>query len=326
MRILIYTRPPDHGSSITRAHWDAALSRNQLSDLPHRLHICHSETDLRDHLPDVQLIVSSKADLRANLSRNCADLRMIFFAFAGVNHLAPFDWVPSGAFVVNNSGASAEPVGDYTIFAMQLLANGLVSGDRDAFATAASQHGFARLAGKRVTIIGAGGLGRGIAARCGTFRMRVCGVRRSGAPAPDFEVMHSPSELEAAVAGADFLVIACPVTAETRDLVDAAVIGRMKAGSFLINVARGGLLDEEALCDAVASRAIGGAVLDVVRPESADPSARVRNTPGILVTPHVSGDDPCAYIDRSLDVLMANLRQLMGGETPANAIDFDLGY
>lgn len=323
MKIIIYTRPPEHASSITRQHWQSALQRNGLSDLSHEILVCHSDVDMASQLMNADMIVSSRADLRTLVSPTNTRLKMIFFAFTGVDHLAPFDWVPNDTYIVNNSGASAVAMGEYAIFAMQLLANGMVRNTPPNLTKTASQRGFASLSGMTATIIGTGGVGCGIAAMCKAFRMNVRGVRRSGAAEVNFDEMHQSTELETAIHETDFVVIACPVTAETRDLIDAPLIGRMKSGSYLINVARGAILDEEALCEAVSNGAIGGAILDVVR---GGDHARVHSTPGILVTPHVSGDDPHHYIDRSLDVLMANLRQFLENERPHNAINLELGY
>jgi phosphoglycerate dehydrogenase-like enzyme len=325
MRVLIYTRPPEHGSSITRRHWDGALRRAGLDALEHELVLCHAEDDLMHHLPSADMVVSSKADLRKFLSPSCTGLKLIFFAFAGVDHLAPFDWVPDEAFVVNNSGATAQAIGEYTIFALQLLANGIVRG-APVFSRVAPRDGFASLAGRSVTIVGAGGVGSGVAAMCKAFRMNVSGVRRSGRTHPSFDTMYPPSQIHAAVGHSDFVVIACPVTHETRGFFDASVIASMKPGGGLINIARGAIVDEDAVCDAIDSGVLGGAILDVVSASASDPHARVRNTPGILVTPHVSGDDKLHFIDNSLDVCMSNLRQFINGEQPCNAVDFELGY
>ena len=326
MKILIYTRPPDHGSSITTRHWSSAVRRTGMESLEHEIVLCHSDEDLTRHLDDTDVVVSSKADLRNVVSPDHASVKLIFFAFAGVDHLVPFDWVPDGAYVVNNSGASGYAIGEYAIFALQLLANGIVRPGSSAFVGSASQSGFSSLAGRSATIVGTGGVGGAVAAMCRAFRMNVQGVSRSGRPDRRFDAVHPSSRLEAAIGQSDFVVIACPVTAETRDLFDRPMIARMKPGGYLVNVARGSIVDEEAVCDAVDSGAVGGAVLDVVRASASDADARVRNTPGILVTPHVSGDDERHFIDNSLDIFMVNLREFLEGKKPRNAVDFGLGY
>jgi len=326
MKILIYTRSPEHGSSITRRHWTSALERNEMQSLDHELVFCHSEESLAAHMASADVIVSSRANLRDLISPTEVRPKLIFFAFAGVDHLAPFDWVPKGTYVVNNSGASGRAIGEYTIFALHLLANGVLGAKGAEFVASATDHGFAPLAGRSVTIIGAGGVGAAVAEMCKAFRMQVHGVRRSGRPERHFDTMSGASQLESAIGRSEFVVVACPVTAETRNLIDASVIARMKPGGFLVNVARGSIVDEDAVCDAVECGALGGAVLDVVRANASDTGARVRNTPGVLVTPHVSGDDEYHYIDNSLDVFLSNLTQVLDGKEPSNAVDFELGY
>jgi phosphoglycerate dehydrogenase-like enzyme len=326
MKVLIYTRPPEFASSITVEHWDRALQRNALHLPDLDIVLCHTSEDLLANLPGTEIVVSSKADLKDFVLPTHTTIKLIFFAFAGVDHLAPFTWVPRSAHVVNNSGATGHAIGEYAVWAMHLLANNIVRGGRRRFIETAAQRGFASLSGRIVTIIGVGGVGSGVAALCKTFRMRVRGVRRSAEPAPSFDETYPADRLEEAMGDAEFVVLACPVTSETRQLFNAAMLARMKPGAFLINVARGAIVDEEALCNAIDNGALGGAVLDVVSAEASKPDARVLNTTGILVTPHVSGDDAHHYIDNSLDVLAHNLRQFLAGDLPANAIDFNLGY
>lgn len=325
MKVLIYTRPPENSSSIGAAHWKDALARNGLSDLDHDLVVCHAAEAAAEHLPTSQVVVSSRADLRALITPAHTATKFIFFAFAGVDHLAPFDWAPSGAWVVNNSGATSRAMGEYAAFALLLLANGHARPSSDYLSVVAAK-GFASLAGRSVTVVGAGGVGAGVAAMCKTFRMQVRGVRRSGQPAAAFDTMHSPDELGLAVSQSDFVVLACPVTPQTRGLFGAALISQMKPGAGLVNMARSAILDEEALCDALDRGTLSGAVLDVVSAAAREPGSRVRGTPGVIVTPHMSGDDARCFIANSLDVLASNLRQFLANETPSNAVDFSLGY
>jgi glyoxylate/hydroxypyruvate reductase len=326
MKILIYTRPTEYASSITPRHWQAALSRNGMAALQHELIVCHDAEALAQHLSSADVIVSSKADLRKFITPAHSTIKFIFFAFAGVDHLAPFDWVPAGACVVNNSGATRRAIGEYAIFALHLLANRIVAAGTETFLSAAKQDGFVPLAERSVTIIGVGGVGGGVAEACKAFRMTVLGVCRSGRPAPNIDLMYPSTAIGTAISQSDFVVIACPVTTETRGLFDAALIARMRLGAGLINIARGAIIEEAAICDAIERGALGGAVLDVVTSAVEYGAARIRNTPGILVTPHVSGDDKAHFIDNTLDVFASNLKQHLNGETPSNAIEFELGY
>lgn len=275
-------------------------------------------------LPGTDIVLSSLADVRHVLPKAETSARMIFVAFAGVNHLAPFDWVPDGAVLVNNSGATAQNMGEYTVFAAGLLANGVVQTPQEALSQRMPEKGFASLSGKCATIIGTGGVGLGAARMCRAFRMTVTGVNRSGAARDGFDRIFPTENMQAAIAQADFVILACPVTEQTTGLVDAPFLAAMKPGSCLVNVARGQIVDEDALCEAVSTGHLGGAVLDVVT--SKGHGSRIRSTPGILVTPHVSGDDALHYIDNTLDVFFDNLSQLLDGCAPSNRVDPVLGY
>ena len=182
----------------------------------------------------------------------------------------------------------------------------------------------------RVLVVGAGGLGSAIASRMAAFGARCTGVRRRpelGVP-EGFDRVIGPDaqSLDAAIPETDILILAAPQTSTTRGLVDRARLARLPRGAIVVNVARGALLDEEALADAIESGALRGAVLDVFAEEPLPPGSRLWGLPSILITPHVSAVSPGGFWRRELDLFIENWRRYVRGEPLRNLVDKHAGY
>ncbi len=170
------------------------------------------------------------------------------------------------------------------------------------------------LAGKTLVIVGYGRIGQRLAKLAKAFDMRVIGVRRKagGATGPADEV-RSIAELANLLPIADVVVLTCPLTPETTGLIDAAALGAMKRSALLINVARGAVVDEAALIDALQKGAIGGAGIDVTVEEPLPAASALWGCSNALITPHTAGETQ-AYEDNVLDILMENVDRLWRGE------------
>jgi phosphoglycerate dehydrogenase-like enzyme len=125
---------------------------------------------------------------------------------------------------------------------------------------------------------------------------------------------------------ADFVVLAVPLTRETRSLLNGKRLDLLKPSAFVINIARGPVLDQKALEQRLRKGRLAGAMLDVVDPEPLPASASLWTTPNLLITPHVSCDDGEHYIDISLDLWFENLELLLAGKRLKRRIDPKLGY
>lgn len=146
-----------------------------------------------------------------------------------------------------------------------------------------------RLYGKTVVITGLGQIAEALAPRCKAFGMTVVGVTRTPRPADGFDRMYRYAELEQAAALADFLIVLTPYSPEADNLIDARVLAAMKPSAFLINLARGGLCDEDALLEALRAKRIAGAGLDVFRTEPLPPESPFWDMDNVLITAHCSG-------------------------------------
>ena len=173
----------------------------------------------------------------------------------------------------------------------------------------------AELAGRTMVIVGMGRIGSRLVHFARAFDMRVIGVRRSpaGGAAGTDEIVPT-SQLARVLPGADFLVLACPLTPETENLIDATKLAAMKPTALLVNVARGRVVDEDALIAALQSGKLRGAALDVARAEPLPAASPLWSMPNVLITPHTAGETQ-AYEDNVIDILIENLDRLSRGET-----------
>ncbi len=171
------------------------------------------------------------------------------------------------------------------------------------------------LGGKTLLVIGLGDIGGRLAQLAKAFDMRVVGLRRHpafGCGAAD--AVHAMDELDLLLPDADFVALTCPLTAETENLIDAEALSRMKPTAHLVNVARGRVVDEAALIEALATRRIAGAGIDVTAEEPLAPSSPLWAMEHVLITPHTAGETR-GYEDNVIEILLDNLGRLWRGET-----------
>jgi phosphoglycerate dehydrogenase-like enzyme len=179
-----------------------------------------------------------------------------------------------------------------------------------------------------VLVIGAGGLGAEIARRFTALGSRVIGVRRRvGLGVPEgFEAVHGLDAVDRLLPDADVVVLATPLTAETRTVLSAARIARLKPGAIVCNVARGALVDEPALIAALEKGRIRGAVLDVFAVEPLASDSPLWHLERVLQTPHVSGVSPRRFWDRLQDLIIDNWARYRAGNPLRNVVDKRAGY
>jgi phosphoglycerate dehydrogenase-like enzyme len=171
------------------------------------------------------------------------------------------------------------------------------------------------LGGKTLLIVGLGGIGSRLAKLAKAFDMRVLATKRNPATAagPANEV-HTPDRLPALLPQADFVVLTCPLTPETAKLINAQALAAMKPSAYLINVARGGCVDEPALLEALRAGAIAGAAIDHFWDEPLPTDSPFWEMENVLITPHTGGETRL-YEENLIDILLENLGRLWRGET-----------
>jgi phosphoglycerate dehydrogenase-like enzyme len=170
------------------------------------------------------------------------------------------------------------------------------------------------LAGKTLIIVGLGQIGGRLAQLAKAFDMRVIGIRRDPrAGAGHADAVHGMSELKALLPQADVVALTCPLTAETEKLIDADALGRMKPSAYLVNAARGRVVDEPALVHALDKRQIKGAAIDVTVEEPLAADSPLWAMDHVLITPHTAGET-CRYEENVLAIMRENLERLWRGE------------
>jgi phosphoglycerate dehydrogenase-like enzyme len=181
-----------------------------------------------------------------------------------------------------------------------------------------------RLKGATLLIVGMGGIGRALAEIVGPLEMRVIGTSRSGRAVDGVEV-HRSSEMGSLLGDADYVAVCAALTDETRGLIGKDELGAMKSEAWLVNVARGGLVDTDALVGALRDGEIAGAALDVTDPEPLPPDHELWSMDQVLITPHVANTWDMA-LPELRDLVRRNVENLASGSEMEGLVDPQLGY
>jgi phosphoglycerate dehydrogenase-like enzyme len=184
------------------------------------------------------------------------------------------------------------------------------------------------LRGATVAIVGLGAIGSETARLCQAFGARVLASRRSARPgdtAEHCDTLFGPADLHPLVAQADYVVLAVPLTPETRGFFGAAEFAAMQPSAALVNIARGAVVDWPAMLEALRAGRIAAVYTDVTVPEPLPPDDASWRTPNLFITPHNSGLFP-DYLDRATEMFVENLRRYRAGQPLLRLVDRRLGY
>jgi phosphoglycerate dehydrogenase-like enzyme len=253
-------------------------------------------------------------------------LRWVHIASAGVDRLLFPELAASDVVVTNSRGIFDEPIAEYVLglvlcFAKDLHTTLRLQGGREW-----RHRETERVTGARALVVGTGPIGRAIGRRLAAAGMIVGGLGRSGRTAdPDLGDIRPFAELPEALAEADYVVLAAPLTDLTRDMIDAEALARMRPTARLINVGRGQLVVEKALVEALEAGRLAGAGLDVFATEPLAESSPLWRLPNVIVSPHMSGD-AAGWHDRLVELFVDNLARYRDGRALRNVVDKQLGY
>ncbi|MCB1738889.1 MAG: D-2-hydroxyacid dehydrogenase [Gammaproteobacteria bacterium] len=277
-------------------------------------------TRLSEDLADAHVLVIS-GWWREELLAHAPRLRYIQICAAGHEQFDTNALRARGIRLCNAAGVNANAVSEHALGLMLTLTRQLhLARDNQRHRhwrplIADPDHREDELPGKTVLIVGAGRIGTRLARLCRALQTTVIGIKRDVREHdPAFDEVHPPEAFQAQLPRADFIVLCCPLTDQTRDLLDADAFMLIRPHAYLINVARGGCVDEAALLHALNSGELRGAAIDVSVHEPLPPTSPLWTAPNLVITPHSGGETP-AYEDRVLDVLEENLERLWRGET-----------
>ena len=268
----------------------------------------------------------------AEILRTGQSLRWVHSGAAGVGGSLTPEMVASDVVFTNSAGIHGPPVAE-TVLAyllhfsrgLDLSLRGQRRGEWNKRLFDAADSPVRELSRSTVGIVGLGGLGREVAWRARALGARVIGTRRRPEPVEGVEVLQGGDALDRLLEQSHYVVLTVPETAETRGLMDRERLGRMRAEAVLVNVARGGVVDEEALLEALGDGRIRGAALDVFSQEPLSPDDPLWRAPRLLITPHTSAYTH-AFWDRELDLLLDNIQRYLEGRQLRNVVDKRAGY
>jgi phosphoglycerate dehydrogenase-like enzyme len=256
------------------------------------------------------------------------DLRWVHSDYVGVEELPLRELAERGILLSNGAGIAARPMAEWVVLAILSAAKELPRFVRQSDAGQwLVGDPLAELQGAVVLLLGLGAVGTLAAGMLAAFGAEVRGCTRT----PRSEIPPGVSRLvvgdgwRAELADADYVVCALPLTAETTAMLDAAAFAAMKEGAYVVNVARGALIDDDALVAALERGHLGGAVLDAFREEPVPDGHRLWGRPDVLALPHVTWSSAHTLDDFKWR-FAAQLRTWIGGGTPADLVDLDAGY
>jgi phosphoglycerate dehydrogenase-like enzyme len=293
-------------------------------------------------LDDVEVMLRGRlpAETFDRILARAPQLRWVHSATAGVERVLTPASLERGLVITNARGVFSRPIAEYVMLMILAAARRLpqlleLQAERTWQPLEARE-----LRDVTVGIVGLGSIGRAVGALATAFGCRVVATRRrpeAGVEHPDgaadepflgsvmLDRVLPPERVGELLAESDFVVLAAPLTPDTLGLIGDAAIERMKPGAWVINVARGELVDERALARALREGRIGGAVLDTFREEPLPPTSPLYELPNVILTPHTSWSST-RVLDRSVGLFCDNLRRFAAGERLVNVVDPSAGY
>ncbi len=306
-------------------------------------HEARTAEEITDIVGEVEVIYTWQA---IPLAENAPNLRWVQLHSAGADAILQHPLYLQGEVVFTTAnGIHAIPMAEYAMAQILAFAHRLPQMFEDKAHLAWSKGRWDRyvpseLHGATLGIVGYGSIGRHVARLAQAFGMRVLAVKRDarklaneryvvqGVGDPEGELpdrIYPPQALHSFLSECDYVVLTVPLTSQTRHLVDAAALAAMKPNAILINIARGDVVDEQALVAALEQGKIGGAALDVFAEEPLPEGHPFWKLPNVIISPHVGGFTP-HYDDRATDIFAENLRRHIAGEPLLNVVDRSRGY
>lgn len=316
--IILHTDNPEPArATVALAH----------GDLP--IHVCDSYEGLAPLVErtSAEVVYSVRFASTPSYPRDallaCPSLRWLSVGGSGTDHVQP--WDPQRLTVTNAAGVAAGMMAEYATGAMLSFALGLRT-----FARAQSRHRWTAgvvepIAGRTLLILGLGHTGRAAALSAKALGLTVLGVRARPAPAAGVDEVHGVDALPSLWGRADYILCCVPLLASTRGMVDAAAFRAMKPNAVLIDVSRGGVVDEASLLAALRGGRIKGAALDVFTVEPLPGDHPLWDMENVIVTPHCSSVYE-GWDIRSVEMFCANLARYRRGEPLENVVDPARGY
>lgn len=294
---------------------EARLREQQLNQ--HGFNVRFARKNLTELLPDCRYLLVGRPP-RIDWSP-AQKLELLQIAGAGVDPLFPAQGLSEKTLITNCRGTHADAVRDHVLSELLAFARDLPRSLEQQARQKWQAFAMPSLTGKKLTLLGFGAVGSRVAAVGKTLGMTVCAVRRSPRAAAGADEVYAPENLHAALSDTDYLVVCLPLTSETHQLVGAHALTALPARAVLIDVSRGGIVDQRALEAALRAGRLSGAALDVFEQEPLSQANSLWSCPRLIITPHIAGWTP-DYIARVFDVFIENVARVRRGDEPINTV------
>lgn len=303
---------------------------NEISEFVKKLgfevHYYNNIESLLPHIADYEVIYG---DVGPAALKGAPTLRWLCSPNAGIEKYLPEDAMPQGCILSNSSGSYGPAIAEHIIMVLLMLMRRMPE-----YQSAMADHSWPEfspirsIGGSNIVILGTGDLGSNAARRLKALGAKVTGVCRSGKSSePAFDSVVKVSELDDLLPNADALIMTLPSTPDTVNILNRSRIAKLGKQTFVVNVGRGSAIDQEALVEALQSRAIAGAALDVMVPEPLPEDHPLWNCPNTIITPHVSGNTALEYTCRiNVNMFLEDFQRYASGELPLRLVNRKTGY
>jgi phosphoglycerate dehydrogenase-like enzyme len=263
------------------------------------------------------ILMAFGPQVRKDFFQDTPGLKWVHSLGTGTDGITDSPYLGKDVIVTATRGIHGAPISELAILSMLAFARDFRRIERQRNAKRWERYPGTLLQGKTIGILGIGAIAEALAPRCKAFGMRVVGISRIKRPVPGFDAMFSRAEMAQAAAELDYFVLLLPLEDDSRNIVGARVLAAMKPTAYLINLARGGVLDEAALVAALTEKRIAGAHLDALATEPLPSDNPLWSMPNVIITPHVGGyydnypRDAAMQFDQNLAHFMAGRPELM---------------
>ncbi|WP_277540653.1 D-2-hydroxyacid dehydrogenase [Haloarcula laminariae] len=298
---IVVRRHSVHG--MAPAEYASAL-RERLPD--REVTVARTPAAERDLVADATVVTGGAID--ESLLERAEELRLFASTYAGYDHLPLSALAERGVALTTASGVHGPNIAEYVVGAWLSMARGFLRARRQQRDRVWQAFRASDFAGSRVCVVGIGAIGAAVLDRLDGFDVETVAVRHSPEKETAADEVYGYDDIHEAVADAQYVALACPLTDETRGLVDGSLLRTMHPDAVLVNVARGPVVDTDALVGALRRNHVGGAVLDVTDPEPLPGEHPLWDFENVLLTPHNAGHTP-EYYERLADIVAENVRR-----------------
>jgi phosphoglycerate dehydrogenase-like enzyme len=289
---------------------DPNLIRERFPDLS--VKTVATVADARRDIVDADIFMAFGVAVKEDIFVDAKKLKWVHAFGTGVDGITDREGLAKDVIVTSTRGVHGAPLSEIAVLHMLAMAR-----DFPRSVRARDNHQWDRfrikiLQGRRVGILGVGLIAEALAPRLKALGMHVVGISRTARDLPGFDEWAPRDDLKVSVADLDYLVLLVPYDETTHHIINASILQAMKKGVYIVNIARGGLIDEPALIAALQSGQVGGAALDTVQNEPMPADNPLWDAPNLIITPHLGGFYD-TYPEDTIDQIAHNLRAFMAG-------------